>query len=413
MTVFAFPISLIWATMGMVVLPAEALRLFPSDEAMYLGVMMTVVAVSQLICPVVGQLSDSCRSKWGKRRPYILLGTVITIVMCMGLWWSSNLMIPLVFFASLFFSQVGLNIIYIAQASIIPDNFKEDMGSTSGIVACWQLTGNFMGMIWIVLTYQMDYHYSYGFYMLLLLVAAFVVCQLPERSSAGDPEVPLTLQKLLDSFQIDMKGDFDFFLVFVGRMLFYISMSCQTFSYYYFRDMLHVKDESDIRFRLATLLLLGTFIGLCSSYPLGKLSDRPSVGRKKLIYFSCASMATVYIGYCIVPLVFHPDHGAMGAVYGLGALYGLGIAAYTSVDYALAIDCLPESHKGSSEALGLWGIAGFVGAAVGPLVGGALIELHGHAEGGYSYQGYCMMMTMGIASFVGCAFVTSLIAKVH
>jgi len=414
MTICAFPISLIWATMGMVVLPAEALRLYPQDEALYLGIMLTVVAFSQLICPIAGQLSDSCRSKWGKRRPYILLGTAVTFINCIGLWYTSKFRIPVLFLLCLFLSQIGLNIIYTAQASIVPDNFSKGMGTTSGIVACWQLTGNFVGMVWIILTYQYDYHYSYGFHLLLLVTAAFVVCQMKERPTDGDPESPpLTWAKLWESYYIDTEGDHDFFLVFVGRTLFYVAMSCQTFSFYYMRDMLEIQDESLIRFRLAGLLLLGTFIGMCSSYPLGKASDHPKVGRKCLIYFACAAMATVYAGYCLVPLFFDPHGGAIIAVYALGCLYGLGIAGYTSVDYALALDCLPEKHKGSSEALGLWGIAGFVGSSVGPFLGGALLELHGRAGGGYSYKGYAMMMTMGMLSFIGCALVTSRIKKVN
>jgi len=412
MTICAFPISLIWGTMGMVVLPAEALRLYPDDEAMYLGLMLVVVAFTQLICPVVGQLSDGCRSKWGKRRPYILLGTAVTIVNCVGLWYSSSFMFPKLFFLCLFFSQVGLNIIYIAQASIVPDNFSKGHGSSSGIVAAWQLAGNFVGMVWIALTYQYDYHCSYGFYVGLLSLAAFVICQMNERPTDADAETPLTWQKLLQSFQIDMDADRDFFLVFVGRMLFYIAMSCQVFSFYYFRDMLLIKDEGIIRYRLAGMVILGTFIGMCASYPLGKASDNPLIGRKRLIYFACLLMALVYFGLAVVPIICSPHHGAVVmAVYALGCWYGVGMAAYTSVDYALALDCLPDKAKGSSEALGLWGIAGFVGASAGPFIAAALLQLHGRHGGGYTYQGYTMMFSMGIASFLGCAVVTSRIKK--
>jgi len=123
-------------------------------------------------------------------------------------------------------------------------------------------------------------------------------------------------------------------------------------------------------------------------------------------------MGSTYVGYCVIPLIWAPEHGGLFAVYVMGSMYGLGIAGYTSVDYALAIDCLPESQKGSSEALGLWGIAGFVGSSVGPLLGGILIEMQPQPGGGYSYYGYTSMMSMGMLSFVGCAFVTSLIRKV-
>jgi len=410
MTVFVFPISLIWGTMGMVVLPAEALRLYPDGEALYLGIMMTVVAFSQLVCPVAGQLSDTCRSKWGKRSPYILVGTLITMVCCVGLWFSSSSRIPLLYLIALFVSQVGLNIVYTAQASLVPDTNKENMGNASGIIGVWQISGTFVGMCWLVATHETDYHYSYGLYLILLTVATAVLCLITERPTDTDPEIVFSWAKLMSSFSIDMDEDWDFFLVFIGRMFFYISTSCQTFSFYYFRDMLEMEDEGTIRKRLAIVGILGTGIGLCASYPLGKLSDNPNVGRKTLIYFSCISMAIVYVGYCLVPLFFE-GQDAMNAVYVLGSLYGFAVSGYTSVDYALAIDCLPETQKGSSEALGLWGIAGFIGASAGPLVGGLLIQLHKADSGGYSYQGYVLMMSMGIISFLSCALVTSFIKK--
>lgn len=414
LTMLPFPISLIWASMGMVVLPAEALRLHPDNEAWYLGIMLFVVAVSQLVCPVAGHLSDRCRSSWGKRRPYIVLGTVLVLLSSTGLWCFSIFRIPSLFLVCLFLSQAGLNVAYTAQASIVPDTCKHYMGTSSGIVACWQLAGNFVGMLWIILTYQTDYHYSYGFQMMMLSLAVLVVChQMKERPTDADPENPFSWSRLLASFKIDMEHNRDFFFVFIGRMLFYIAMSCQAFSYYYFRDMLQIENKFLIRKQLAGLMLLGTFVGMWASYPLGKASDNPKVGRKRMIYLACACMATVFIGNMLVPIIFSPTVATL-AIYPLGCLYGIGVAGYTSVDYALALDCLPGSEeKGSSEALGLWGIAGFVGSSAGPLLGGALLEMNRSPDGsGYLYRGYVLMISMGVLSFLGCATVTSFIRKV-
>ena len=44
---------------------------------------------------------------------------------------------------------------------------KEEMGSISGIVAVWQLAGNFAGMIFIIATHQYDYHYAYAAHLVL------------------------------------------------------------------------------------------------------------------------------------------------------------------------------------------------------------------------------------------------------
>mmetsp|Transcript_1028 Transcript_1028/g.1806 ORF Transcript_1028/g.1806 Transcript_1028/m.1806 type:complete len:449 (+) Transcript_1028:102-1448(+) len=413
MTVFTFPMSVIWATMGMVVLPAEALRLFPTNEAFFLGLMMTAVAVAQLICPLAGLASDRCRSRWGKRRPFILLGTAVSLVSILGLWFSSQLKLGVSFFACLFVSQVALNVIYSAQASIVPDNFKEDKGRVSGIVSSLQLAGNLTGMTWIILTWQHDYHLTYGTHVVLLMVAAVIVCQIPEKSTDQEPSSPLTWQDIKKSFTIDLDGDRDFFYVFVGRMFFYVSMSCTTFIYYYLRDLMLVSNEEVVRFRLAVLCLISTVIGLCASFPMGMASDNPKVGRKALIYFACSLMASVYIGYCLVPHTIGPGLKGMIAIYMLGGVYGLGFAGYLSVDYALALDCLPEKHKGSSEALGLWGIAGFAGSMLGPLLGSGILEFHDVPGGGYTQRGYVLMLSMGVGFFVLSSLVTSLIKQAN
>lgn len=417
MTVFSLPMSVIWATMGMVVLPAEALRLFPTKEAIYLGLMMTAVAVAQLICPLAGLLSDRCRSRWGKRRPFIIAGTVFSFFSILGLWFSSKNRLSLLFFICLFLSQIALNVIYSAQASIVPDNFKEEKekknGRASGIVAGLQLVGNLTGMIWIILTWEHDYHLTYGLHVTMLMAAGAILCQIPEKPSDKEPSSPLTWQVIRSSFTVDVEAHRDFFYVFVGRIFFYLSMSCVSFIFYYIRDMMLVSDEEVVRFRTAVLCFISTVAGLCSSFPLGIASDNPKVGRKALIYFACAVMGSVYIGYCLVPSLIGPGDMGMLAIYILGGIYGFGFAGYSSVDYALALDCLPpDKQKGSSESLGLWGIAGFVGSMLGPLVGGAILAFHAAPSGGYTHIGYILMMSMGVGFFILSALVTSLIKQV-
>merc|ERR1712139_347221 len=75
-------------------------------------------------------------------------------------------------------------------------------------------------------------------------------------------------------------------------------------------------------------------------------------------------------------------------------IYGLAIGGYLSVDYALALDCLP-GPKTNAEAFGLWGIAGFCGSTVGPLVGGMLLDWFGKSPedpSTYTYFGYTLVM---------------------
>merc|ERR1719145_63035 len=159
------------------------------------------------------------------------------------------------------------------------------MGEVSGMVSSLQMSGQLFGMFYIIFFAEYDYHYTYGVYLVLLAITACLVCTAAkERPSHEDPLRQLTREDFKKSFWIDLEGDRDFFWVFVGRTLFYMATAIQTFIYYYLRDLMEVNRESSIRWRLAVLALIATALGLTSTFPLGKISDR--VGRKPLIYYA-------------------------------------------------------------------------------------------------------------------------------
>jgi len=402
--------SVIWATMGMVVLPAEALWLFPGDESLYLGLALGIVGISQLICPAAGLVSDRHRSRWGRRRPFIFMGTLAAVVSIAGLWVSSVWRLPGLFFFFLFSSQTALNVVYAAQAAIVPDLYKSEKGEVSGMVSSLQLGGNLIGMFYVLCSAERDFHLTYGVYIVMLAVTGVLVCIASrERPTDKEPVKPFTWEAVRGSYWIDLEGERDFFWIFVGRTLFYMATAFQTFIYYYMRDLMKVGNEADIRSNLAVLALIATLIGLGASYPLGRMSDQ--IGRKILVYMACLCMGLAYAGYTICPLL--GEKLGMHAVYMLGGLYGLGLGGYLSVDYALALDCLPEKHRGSSEALGLWGIAGFIGTSLGPMVGGVVLEATGGwgLGGHYGYHGYVILLLTGSSCCILAAYFTSLITK--
>jgi MFS family permease len=106
----------------------------------------------------------------------------------------------------------------------------------------------------------------------------------------------------------------------------------------------------------------------------GQISDR--INRRKIfVYLSGAAQSFVALAFILlfpksIPLVF-----ALGIAYGVG--YGL----YFAVDWALAVDTLPDKTK-SAKDMGLFHVALTLPQAVLPLFGGALIDSLNRSVGG-------------------------------
>lgn len=403
MTSFNFPFGAICSPMGVVLLPLESTRLFADASPIALGCMMGIVGVSQLICPIAGKISDSCRCKMGKRRPFVHLGNVISIISILFMWWASAAERGYCFMIALLFAMIALNLGFSAAGGLVPDLVPEDMqGKSSGMVGMHLLSGAVSGFVFLMVTYHMDYHYNYVFYICLLVLCSILIqWKAKELSTAGLPPVKHTLDEFMRCYIIDTSQGNDFLWVFIGRTLYYISVSCQSFFLFYVRDLIHVESESTQKIIVGGMGLLAQFCGAIVTYPVGKLSDGPC-GRKNLVYFACLIMCVVYVIFIFAPLLPPPFNLAL--LLFMMVVYGCGNGSFLSVDYALALDCIPDRTQ-TAQALGMWGVSAFLGLAIGPILWGTTLEIfravdtdplrpHAYPFGAYATMlvGGCLMV---------------------
>merc|ERR1719379_1723042 len=365
---------------------------------MFLAYFLVIVGVTQLICPLCGLLSDRHKSKWGKRRPFILVGLIIGLVGISLLTYGSIYIVWWVFMIGLAVSMLAVNIMMTVQNAIVPDFCSSRIGEASGIVAALTQGGNLFAMLWIIATFTIDPHWCYALYVILFVGAAVVVFfSLSEKPTQNDDVPPVTCSDVGQCYWLG-ENENDFYWVFIGRTFYYMSVSLQAFLYYYLRDMMGVEDEAGIRWRLAVLVIIAMVSAIVVALPLGRYSE--SVGRMVVINIACVTMALVYAGYIFCPIL-GTTYG-MYCVYFLAGVYGVGTGAFLSVDYALALDCLPGGNRGPAESLGIWGISGFLGSAVGPMLGGFSLEVFGGwGKGGhYTYPGYICMLACGAVTIL-------------
>jgi MFS family permease len=110
LNLFGFAYSLVVCTLGVVILPSEAIRLFSDQHAMMLGIMLGCTGVSQLIGPAVGYQSDRSTSRYGRRRPLMALGAVVACAGFAAMLFARVEQLPYMYMAALATASCGLNI---------------------------------------------------------------------------------------------------------------------------------------------------------------------------------------------------------------------------------------------------------------------------------------------------------------
>ncbi len=112
-----------------------------------LSIPMAIVSI--LIQPTVGSISDYTISRWGRRKPYIVIGSLLDLVFLFGIATSNSVLMLGVFAALLAFST---NIARGPFQGYVPDLIHpRQVGMASAMVGLMQILGNVTGFLAVTL----------------------------------------------------------------------------------------------------------------------------------------------------------------------------------------------------------------------------------------------------------------------
>lgn len=378
LSLYWFGTSAHWTAILLITLPKQAF-LIGGDavKGQTLGTVLLIGAfVSMIVAPLFGALSDRIRTPWGRRRPWIVLGTLMNVVGLLGLIYfprANDLSSLPLFIGAFIWVEFWNNVATAPFSALIPDVVPiNQRGSASGWYGLMSMLGNFAGGLSALLftrNGQTDLPSIY-FFLAGALVFGMLGTVLFVREPKVTRELPaFKLGQFLRSL-LDPLRDHDFRWVFWTRFLMVMgTFTVQEFLQYFMRDV--VKDftlfgrqvaenaESAVSFFIMALLL-GAIV---SSLAAGILSDR--FGRKFMVYISSALQA-------VVPIVFI-FFAPFELVVGLGLIFGLGFGAYQAVDWALASDVLP-SHDDYAKDMGVWHVAMTFPQVISTPIAGFLLD---------------------------------------
>jgi Na+/melibiose symporter-like transporter len=260
--------------------------------------------------------------------------------------------------------QISNNVAQGPYQGFIPDLVPGDKrGRASGVKTLMEIVGGAVAVL--LISIFMD-RYSAGqgsqWLWLSLLIPGIVLLGMlmttllavKEKPGVAKPKVSV-LSILVNTFRIDLRGNRTFIWFLVSRTLIFMAFSTiQQFALYFLRDVIGVTNPAEAAATFTVVAVVGMLIVV---YPAGYLSDR--IGRKPIGVISGLIMALV-IGI----IVFTRDYTMV-----LIAAAGIGVAvgAFTSTNWALAVDLVAKGEE--ARYLGLANMAVAGGAALARLIG--------------------------------------------
>mmetsp|Transcript_21861 Transcript_21861/g.30719 ORF Transcript_21861/g.30719 Transcript_21861/m.30719 type:complete len:649 (+) Transcript_21861:30-1976(+) len=233
--------------------------------------------------------------------------------------------------------------------------------------------------------------------------------------------------EIRSAYWIDATLHYDFLIVTISRLFYYMGISCQTFFLYFIHDEIHVESSLvklavDPAAAVSMLAIIAQIAGAITCYPIGYISDKYfEKKRKPFVYLACLILSTAYIS-----MLFCNTLDQMSIVV---IFFGAANGMYLTMDTSLAVDTLPDDNDIAAQLLGVWGVFGFIGSACGPLIGGLILffvgkkglshslELHKNIEDSnsdenyYNFIGYIGLMCISALYFIISAASLSFVKK--
>lgn len=340
-----------------------------TESVVAFGIISAIAgACAILVFPLTGALSDRTTSRFGRRRPWIVAGTLLFAASLVALGLQSSL-IGIGVFWSLAIS--GFCMASAAITATIADRVPvEQRGTVSGWVSAPQAVGILLGItlvIFLGLSLVGGYLLIAG--LLMVLVLPFVLFS-PDEVLPAMLRPAFRLRMLITGLWISPIRHPDFAWTLASRVLVNLGNALGTTLLFYFLLYgLNRGETAEDDLLLLTLVYLVFFTG--SALVFGRLSDRLQQ-RKVFVYVAAYLQA---ISALLLALV--PDY-TVALVAGM--FLGIGYGSFMAVDQALATQVLPDRHTRGKD-LGIMNVALAVPQAFGPLVGAMIIAATGSFTG--------------------------------
>ncbi|MFE0459692.1 MFS transporter [Kitasatospora sp. NPDC058965] len=352
-----------------ILLPLQLERIDAAHKAVLLSWVTGVGAlIAMLANPLAGALSDRTTGRFGRRRPWILAGSVLG---ALGLLLTSVQHTAVGIAVGWAVAQLGLNVMLAGTTAPVADQVPvAQRAVVSGWTGISQSLGLVVGAV-LVTTVVTGVLSGYA-----LTAGATVALGLPFVLGFREPvlrtRAVFSLRAVLKGYWVSPRRHPDFGWAWVTRFLINLGNAIGTlYLLYYLTDAVHYRSPDQ---GVLILTAVYTLAALLTAIPAGLVSDR-SGRRKGLVLLSCLVMAAA----AVVLAGVHTWPATVLAAVVLGAGYGV----YLAVDQALVTQVLPAAADRAKD-LGVINIANSGPQVLAPALAAPVIAYAGGYAGLYA-----------------------------
>jgi len=306
-----------------------------------------------LVQPIVGAMSDRTRTRFGRRRPYFVIGVALTAASLIYLAGFPPI-IPMLLVLSInaFFLNVAVDPYMALLADLVP---SDQRGRVGALLAIFNMLGQIAATVAALLLWDRSPE------LVFLIVAAALVVSfgittifIKEPAAPPRPSEPMGID--IGGYLRDLAGRRDLLLYILAAALYW--MGTGGVLPYLTRFGVSVLGLSEGEsFQLLLPALAGTIIG---AVPAGYIADRR--GKKPVL-------AVGLFAYSLIAIVASQVATLPQALLAMGVI-GLANGVWTALAVPLLVDLVPQERAAEMTGLGsaVWSLAQPIGAVIAGLL---------------------------------------------
>ncbi|HEV2139949.1 MAG TPA: MFS transporter [Candidatus Dormibacteraeota bacterium] len=377
-------IGYLWNSLTALILPEMIIQFVGrAHEGVAASLLKSIGTVMAVIWqPIVGGISDRTVTRWGRRRPFIVAGTVGDLLFLTGIALAGSYWWLVVFY---FLLQFASNTAQAPYQGLLPDVVPEGQrGQASGYYGVANLVGIAGGTVGAGL---LIVHLSRGaaiasIAIVLLTTMLATVLFVPDRVKPVETQFRSLRALLVTTFGVPLRHR-AFLWLMASRLLIFMGFGgLQNFAFFYFDNVFFHGNHRATALAASTLLGIAIGVAALVTWPASRLSDR--TGRRPLIFLAglCGAAGTLVLVFShylwlpesiVVPLASAlrlPELAAQATLTGL--VIGVGLGVFFSVDWAFIQDVIPANQGGLY--MGFSNIATAGAGIIAVFIGGPLLD---------------------------------------